>query len=235
MGAETRSLAAFAEALQDFFSHMERIGSSGFPCSESAVDLLRGWGKTPPRIATLQDVRAELGDCRRCGLCSSRQQIVFGAGSPKTDLVFVGEGPGFEEDRQGVPFVGPAGDLLTKIIHAIGKTRDAIYIANVVKCRPPGNRNPNPEEVSACLPFLKRQLAVIQPKIVCALGAVAARALLETEEPISRLRGRFHRYGDARLMPTYHPAYLLRNPEKKRDVWEDMKKIMAELGLPLPR
>jgi DNA polymerase len=163
-------------------------------------------------------------------LCRQRHCIVFGAGNPKARLVFVGEGPGREEDRQGEPFVGAAGELLTRIIQAIKMTREEVYIGNIVKCRPPGNRNPLPEEIETCLPFLKRQLAVIQPDFIVALGKVAAQTLLETEVPISRLRGRFHLFEGIRLMPTYHPAYLLRNPAKKRDVWEDMKLLMKELG-----
>jgi DNA polymerase len=162
-------------------------------------------------------------------LSGGRSHIVFGTGDPQADLVFVGEGPGFEEDRQGAPFVGSAGRLLTKIIQAMGLTRETVYICNVIKCRPPGNRNPLPGEIEQCFPFLKRQLEGIQPRVICALGSVAAKVLLGTDAPISRLRGRFHDYQGVPLMPTYHPAYLLRNPEKKREVWEDMKRIMARL------
>lgn len=181
-----------------------------------------------PVVASLEEIRAELGDCRRCKLHAGRRQIVFGTGNPGAKLVFVGEGPGRDEDLQGEPFVGAAGQLLTKIIQAIQLTRAEVYIANVIKCRPPGNRNPAPDEISACEPFLIKQLQVIRPKLICALGTFAAQALLKTEERISLLRGRFHEYHGIPLMPTYHPAFLLRNPERKRDVWEDMKKIKKE-------
>ena len=153
---------------------------------------------------------------------------MFGDGNPKAKLVFVGEGPGFEEDRKGQPFVGAAGQLLTKIIEAIKLTRNQVYICNIIKCRPPGNRNPEPDEISACFPFLKRQIAGIKPDFIVALGAVAAQTLLGTTESISRLRGRFHEYKGIRVLPTYHPAYLLRNTDKKREVWEDMKMLMKE-------
>jgi DNA polymerase len=178
---------------------------------------------------SLSDICTDLGDCTRCGLCESRTHIVFGEGSPNAQVVFVGEGPGFDEDKCGQPFVGAAGQLLTKIIAAMGLTREAVYIGNIVKCRPPNNRNPEPEEIRQCLPFLKRQLAVINPRVICALGSVAARALLNTKTPISRLRGRFYEFSGIPVMPTFHPAYLLRNPEKKRDVWEDVQKIMKML------
>jgi len=141
----------------------------------------------------------------------------------------VGEGPGYDEDQKGEPFIGAAGKLLTKIIEAIKYTRDQVYICNIIKCRPPGNRNPLPDEIDACLPFLKRQLAAIKPDVICALGAFAAQALLDTTLPISKLKGRFHDYNGIRVLPTYHPAYLLRNPGKKRDVWEDMQKLMKAL------
>jgi len=177
---------------------------------------------------TLEDVRKELGDCRRCKLHSGRTNIVFGTGSPKAKLVFVGEGPGRDEDLQGKPFVGLAGQLLTKIIQAIQLTREEVYIANIIKCRPPGNRNPESDEIQSCEPFLRKQLQAIRPGLICALGNFAAQTLLQTEERISLLRGRFHRYQGIPLMPTYHPAYLLRNPNFKRDVWEDMKKVKIE-------
>jgi len=203
---------------------------------------LEGWPRSsvpPPKKApappaapasslTLEEVREELGDCRRCKLHSTRTNIVFGTGTPKARLVFVGEGPGRDEDLQGKPFVGLAGQLLTKIIQAIQLTREEVYIANIIKCRPPGNRNPEPDEIRACEPFLIKQLQAIRPKLICALGTFAAQTLLKTEEKISLLRGRFHQYQGIPLMPTYHPAYLLRNPNFKRDVWEDMKKIKKE-------
>ena len=175
--------------------------------------------------AALAALKAEIGPaCSRCKLHAlGRQQVVFGVGNPDADLMFVGEAPGADEDIQGVPFVGRAGQLLTKIIEAIGLTRDEVYIANVIKCRPPQNRNPEPDEVETCEPFLFQQIDAIRPKVIVALGSFAARALLRTLDPISRLRGRAFQYRGATLIPTFHPAYLLRNPSSKREVWEDMK------------
>jgi uracil-DNA glycosylase len=174
----------------------------------------------------LAAVRAEIGDCTRCKLHAlGRRQIVFGVGNPEADLMFVGEAPGADEDIQGIPFVGRAGQLLTKIIEAIGLSRDDVYIANVIKCRPPGNRNPEPDEVDTCEPFLFQQIDIIKPKVIVALGKFGAQTLLRTLDPISRLRGRVYDYRGAKLIPTFHPAYILRNPASKRDVWEDMKKV----------
>ncbi len=180
----------------------------------------------------LDELERFLDGCTRCPLHEGRHHIVYGAGDPRARLAFVGEGPGRDEDLQGVPFVGPAGQLLTKIIKAIGLERDQVYICNVVKCRPPKNRNPRPEEQAACGPFLERQLEIVAPEVIVALGAVAAGYLLETERPVGRLRGRFHHRGNALVMATYHPAYLLRTPSAKRDVWEDMKLVRDRLGLP---
>jgi uracil-DNA glycosylase len=178
----------------------------------------------------LDQLRAHIGECTRCKLHGlGRRQVVFGVGNPRARLMFVGEGPGYDEDVQGIPFVGRAGQLLTKIIEAIGLKRDQVYIANVVKCRPPGNRNPEPDEVATCEPFLFRQIDVIRPAVIVALGTYAAQVLLRTKEPISRLRGQVFEYRGARLVPTFHPAFLLRSPERKRDTWEDMKKVMALL------
>jgi uracil-DNA glycosylase family 4 len=182
--------------------------------------------------AGLSALREFIGDCTRCKLHTlGRKQVVFGVGSPSADLMFVGEAPGADEDLQGEPFVGRAGQLLTKIIEAIGLTRADVYIANVIKCRPPGNRNPEPDEVATCEPFLARQIDLIQPRVIVALGTFAAKALLKTDAPISRIRGRVFEYrGGAKLIPTFHPAFLLRSPERKRDVWEDMKKARALLN-----
>jgi uracil-DNA glycosylase len=174
----------------------------------------------------LAAVRADIGDCTRCKLHAlGRKQIVFGVGNPNADLMFVGEAPGADEDIQGIPFVGRAGQLLTKIIEAIGLKRDDVYIANVIKCRPPQNRNPEQDEVDTCEPFLFRQIDFIEPKVIVALGKFGAQTLLRTLEPISRLRGRVYEYRGAKLVPTFHPAYLLRNPASKREVWEDMKLV----------
>jgi len=178
----------------------------------------------------LAAVRADIGDCTRCKLhTQGRQQIVFGVGNPNADLMFVGEAPGADEDVQGIPFVGRAGQLLTKIIEAIELTRDDVYIANVIKCRPPQNRNPEPDEVETCEPFLFQQIDVIKPKVIVALGKFAAQGLLRTLDPISRLRGRVFDYRGAKLVPTFHPAYLLRNPSSKREVWDDMKLVRTLL------
>ena len=181
---------------------------------------------------TLEEIREDLGECTRCKLHGGRTNLVFGVGSPTADLVFVGEAPGRDEDRQGIPFVGRAGQLLTRIIAAIGLSRDEVYIANVIKCRPPNNRNPEPDEVATCEPFLFRQLDVIRPRVVVALGGFAIRTLLRTDEAVSRLRGRVFDYRGAKLIPTFHPAFLLRSPERKRDVWEDMKRVRALLAEP---
>ena len=188
------------------------------PVYASAADALVG-------------IREELGDCTRCKLHGlGRRQIVFGVGNPDADLMFVGEAPGADEDVQGEPFVGRAGQLLTKIIEAIGLRRQDVYIANLIKCRPPGNRNPEPDEMEQCEPFLLRQIDTIKPKVIVALGKFAAQSLLRTTDPITRLRGREFRYREAILMPTYHPAYLLRMPSAKRDVWSDMKRARAILA-----
>jgi uracil-DNA glycosylase len=179
----------------------------------------------------LSQIRDDIGDCTRCKLHRlGRRQVVFGVGNPSADLMFVGEAPGADEDIQGIPFVGRAGQLLTKIIEAIGLRREDVYIANVIKCRPPENRNPEPDEVETCEPFLFRQIDSIQPKVIVALGTFAAKALLKTQDSISRLRGRTYDYRGAKLIPTFHPAFLLRSPDRKRDVWEDMKKVRALLA-----
>jgi DNA polymerase len=182
---------------------------------------------------TLATLEQSLQGCERCPLHRQRHTIVFGTGSPRATLAFVGEGPGRDEDRQGEPFVGAAGQLLTRIIQAIGLKREEVYICNVVKCRPPGNRTPEPIEQETCGSFLDQQLSLIAPQVIVALGATAANYLLETQRPLRQLRGRFHDFprGTAMVMPTYHPAYLLRTPAAKRQVWEDMKKVRDRLGL----
>lgn len=185
----------------------------------------------PARLAQLAD---EVAACTRCSaLVECRSQTVFGVGSPQAQLCFVGEAPGQEEDRQGEPFVGAAGKLLNKIIAACRLKREDVYICNVLKCRPPGNRNPLPDEVANCMPYLQRQLDVLRPSFLCALGGVAAQVLLETNLSVGKLRGRFHQYRGIPLVCTYHPAYLLRNPSAKAQVWEDMKMLMARMGVEL--
>ncbi|MDE2059555.1 MAG: uracil-DNA glycosylase [candidate division NC10 bacterium] len=183
-------------------------------------ERLRGHPEPSP---ALTQVREMLGECMRCKLHKGRKTIVFGVGNPQAWLLFVGEAPGADEDQQGEPFVGKAGQLLTRIIEAMKLTREQVYICNIVKCRPPANRNPEPDEIAACEPFLLAQLQAIQPKLICVLGTVAAQTLLRTREPISKLRGRFYDYHGIPVLPTFHPAYLLRNPYEKKTVWEDMK------------
>jgi len=185
-----------------------------------------------PAADSLPAIRETIGDCTRCKLHKlGRTQIVFGVGNPEARLMFVGEAPGADEDIQGEPFVGRAGQLLTKIIQSIGLERSDVYIANDIKCRPPGNRNPEPDEVAQCQPFLFRQIDTIRPRVIVALGTFAAHTLLGTDAPISRLRGRVHPFRhDSQLIPTFHPAYLLRSPERKREVWEDMKKVRELLA-----
>lgn len=178
---------------------------------------------------TLAEVRADLGECTRCKLHSTRKSIVFGVGAEDAPLLFVGEAPGEQEDRRGEPFVGRAGELLDKMIEAMGWSRSAVYIGNTLKCRPPGNRNPQPDELEKCMPFLKAQITAIAPRIIVALGRPAANQLLGTDAPISALRGKFHDRHGTKVMPTFHPAYLLREPDKKREAWADLKLVMAEL------
>jgi len=180
----------------------------------------------------LSDLGRDVAGCQLCSLAKTRKNIVFGDGNESAKIVFVGEAPGADEDEQGLPFVGRAGQLLTKIINAMGLERKDVYICNILKCRPPGNRNPMPDEIRLCEPYLKEQLQLISPQVICALGSFAAKTLLKTETPITALRGRFHVYEGIKLMPTYHPAYLLRNPPAKKQVWEDVQLIMKELELP---
>lgn len=188
-----------------------------------------------PNPETLEQIREDIGDCTRCKLCEGRTNIVFGVGNPNADIMFIGEGPGHDEDIQGEPFVGRAGQLLTKIIQAMGLERSDVYIANIVKCRPPDNRNPEADEMATCSPFLFRQIATIKPKVLVALGNIAMQALLDTKMGITRLRGQFHEVAGIPLMPTYHPAFLLRNANKKKEVWEDIQKVMEKLGMPIPK
>jgi uracil-DNA glycosylase len=183
----------------------------------------------------LAAIRAEVGDdCSRCKLHTlGRRQVVFGVGNPDADLMFVGEAPGADEDVQGIPFVGRAGQLLTKMIQAINFEREQVYIANVIKCRPPGNRNPEPDEIATCEPFLFQQIDAVRPRVIVALGSFAAKTLLRTEESISRLRGRVYEFRGAKLIPTFHPSFLLRSPDRKRDAWEDLKRARALLTEPV--
>jgi uracil-DNA glycosylase family 4 len=224
---EIREILATArsqfEYLQDLGIASQDFGSPGMQTDKQILI------SEPNGKETLEEVREDLGDCQRCGLARSRTNLVFGVGNPDARLVLVGEAPGREEDLKGEPFVGEAGRLLDRILLAMGMQREHVYICNVLKCRPPNNRDPLPEEVATCEPFLIRQIAAIQPQVIIALGRFAAQSLLKTRVPISRLRGEWQSYQGIPLMPTYHPAYLLRNPEGKRDVWEDMKEVLRLL------
>ncbi|MEI6806327.1 MAG: uracil-DNA glycosylase [Myxococcaceae bacterium] len=187
--------------------------------------------QVPASENTLESLRTQqIGDCKRCKLCQTRNQIVFGSGNPYADLVFVGEAPGADEDEQGLPFVGRAGQLLTKMIEAMALSRDKVYICNVIKCRPPDNRNPEKDEIDSCEPFLKKQLALIKPKVIVALGRYACQSLLKVEGSLSEIRGQWKKYEGIDLMPTFHPAYLLRSPSKKKEAWEDLQKVMTKLS-----
>ena len=244
--SDSDELAALTTTLRRHLQRRERAGIRTLargkppavkppPAEES--HLLRGMpndffadNSAPLQAKSLEELRAAIGDCQRCKLCSGRTNLVFGVGNPNAKLMFVGEGPGRDEDLQGEPFVGRAGQLLTDIItKGMGLKRDDVYIANVVKCRPPENRNPEPDEVAACEPFLRKQIDLIRPKIIVGLGKFAVQTLLQSKVPITKVRGNWHSYHGIKLMPTFHPAYLLRNPADKKLVWEDIKKVIKEL------
>jgi len=241
LGEVTRDLRRHLEGLQAMGVHSLRCEreedeeppreAAPAPGATRAIDA----PPPPPATAgdpsrrTLQVVREEVGECTRCKLATTRTRLVFGVGADETPLMFVGEAPGAEEDRRGEPFVGAAGQLLDRMIAAMGWTRETVYIANVLMCRPPGNRDPQPDEVSQCLPFLHRKIEVIRPRIIVALGKPATHALLSTSAPISALRGRFHEFRGIKVMPTFHPAFLLRQPDRKRDAWSDLKQVIDDL------
>lgn len=226
------------EDARDLIEYAKTLGVTEVSVKDSSRRKAQG-SEEKPRVTsdkrqatsdeTLDDIRKDIGECKRCKLCTGRTNIVFGVGNPDAELMFIGEGPGADEDTQGIPFVGRAGQLLTKIIEAMGFKRNDVYIANIVKCRPPGNRNPEPDEVRACIPFLIRQVGVLRPKIIVCLGSVATQNLLGTEEKITRLRGNFTKWQNVPVMPTYHPAFLLRNPNMKKPVWEDMQLVIEFL------
>jgi uracil-DNA glycosylase len=226
-GSPTLSDAALEAAPRRYPDEGEDTGPSLF--AEPPPPVARPSLDPEARVARLAEISAQVAACRLCKLCLGRGKTVFGSGSPTAELMFIGEGPGAEEDRQGLPFVGRAGELLTKIIQAIGRTRDEVYIANIVKCRPPGNRDPQPDEVAACRPYLEEQIALVAPRVIVALGRIAAQTLLGTDAPIGRLRGRWFTVLGVPTMVTYHPAALLRNPALKRPTWEDMQQVRDRL------
>jgi DNA polymerase len=244
--SDSEELATVAASLRRHLERRQRAGigfvpRASHPPKSSVVvsneNLLSGTegdlfsdSSTAYQAQSLEELRAAIGDCRRCKLWPGRTHLVFGVGNPRARLMFVGEGPGRDEDLQGEPFVGRAGQLLTDIItKGMGLRREDVYIANVIMCRPPENRNPEPDEVAACEPFLKKQIDLIRPEIIVALGKFAVQTLLQSKVPITHLRGNWHSYHGIRLMPTFHPAYLLRNPADKKLVWEDIKKVMKEM------
>jgi DNA polymerase len=203
------------------------------PKREAApAELPSANGSKAEQLAALE---REMAECHECPLGGTRTNLVFGVGNPEADLMFIGEAPGADEDAQGIPFVGRAGQLLTRVINAMGLQRSDVYIANILKCRPPENRSPRPSEVACCLPYLRRQIRIIQPKLIVCLGGVAAKTLLQTDLPVGRLRGAFHDYDGTPLLVTFHTAYLLRNPGDKAALWEDMKMVLHRLGLPIPQ
>jgi len=224
--SETNEARQLLASLSVYLEELKETGVDGLAYEEGIF--------APAETAekeSLDKVRLDLGECTRCELGKTRTNLVFGVGNPAARLVFVGEAPGRDEDLRGEPFVGDAGRLLTKIISAMQFKRSDVYICNILKCRPPGNRNPQPAEIEQCEPFLIRQLRAMNPEVIVCLGTFAAQTLLKTKEPISKLRGRFHEYNGIPLMPTFHPAFLLRNPAMKREVWDDMQKVMGRLNI----
>jgi DNA polymerase len=222
---ELRELTAH---LLDWLRFQRRLGWPGTPAESEpeAADQAPETG----RVLTLKEIRTELGDCKRCKLSRGRKNIVFGDGAARARLLFIGEGPGEEEDLQGLPFVGAAGQLLNRLLGKMGLRREEVYIANIVKCRPPGNRNPEADEIDQCLPFLLKQIEAIQPQVIVTLGKVPTQALLGTQAPITRMRGQWQKYREMRVMPTFHPSYLLRFPKERQKTWEDMQLVMEYLA-----
>jgi uracil-DNA glycosylase len=239
MGGETAELI---ESLRAYLEELQESGVDAIPFAVDGVNTARSEAVEEECIGgaqreTLEEIRAELGDCCRCELGGSRKNLVFGVGNPHARIVFVGEAPGRDEDIKGEPFVGEAGQILTRLITRMGFTRDDVYICNVLKCRPPNNRDPHTDEIEKCGPFMLRQVKAIGPEVIVALGAFAAHTLLHSNVPISRLRGNFHDYHGIPLMPTYHPSFLLRNrgnTEVFWTVWEDMTQVLKKLNLPVP-
>jgi len=223
------------ELIADLKSYLKYLKGMGIPVLPASQMSPEGTFSNPPPLLTLEEIRKGLGDCKRCKLHLTRRTIVFGEGNQKAKLMLIGEGPGYDEDVQGRPFVGRAGQLLTKILQSIHLQREEVYITNIIKCRPPQNRNPESDEIESCYPFLLQQIHSIQPQMICTLGTFAAQTLLRTDAKITSLRGKWYDLEGIKVLPTYHPAFLLRNPERKKEVWEDMKQIvrrMENLGEP---
>ena len=223
MNTANKELIEVIDSIKSFIELDKLSGIDEFFISERSPDP----GPRSPN--DLESLKQEVANCKRCSLYKTRRNVVFGSGNPNAELMFIGEAPGEDEDIKGLPFVGRAGQLLTKIIEAMGLKRSDVYIANILKCRPPNNRMPLPTEILECIDFVKKQVELIKPKVICTLGKFASQTLLRTETPISALRGKFQEYNGIKVMPTFHPAYLLRNPNEKKTVWQDMKKIMKEL------
>jgi DNA polymerase len=221
-------LEELIDCLSGWLRYQRRQGWRGLPAAvEPAPEVL---AQPEEQTQTLEEIRAEMGDCRRCKLYGGRTNLVFGEGAAEARLMFVGEAPGADEDQQGLPFVGAAGKLLNNLLNKLGLSREEVYIANVLKSRPPGNRDPEADEITACLPFLKKQIKAIRPLVIVTLGRIAAQALLGTKEPLTKMRGRWQRYDDIRVMPTFHPSYLLRFPQERHKTWEDMQQVMEYLA-----
>lgn len=222
-------LRELVDGLSEYLRYQGRLGWRGVPRPPAAAPVAEP-AAPPEKISTLAEIREAMGKCRRCKLHRGARNLVFGEGSPTARLMFIGEAPGAEEDLQGRPFVGKAGQLLDRMLSKLGISREEVYITNVVKSRPPENRDPLPDEIAACLPFLKQQIAAIQPLVIVTLGKISTNALLGTKEPITRLRGQWHKYDHIRVMPTFHPSYLLRLPKERIKTWEDMQRVMEYLA-----
>lgn len=224
-----RQLAELVESLSEWLRYQRRLGRAGLP-GEPAVAPTPAAGQATETIPTLEEIRAEMGQCRRCKLYPGAKNLVFGEGAANARLMFIGEAPGAEEDLQGRPFVGAAGQVLNNMLNKLGLAREEVYITNVVKSRPPGNRDPEPDEIAACLPYLKKQIAAIRPRVIVTLGKIATQALLGVKEPITKMRGQWQRYDHIRVMPTFHPSYLQRFPKERHKTWDDMLRVLEYLA-----
>jgi uracil-DNA glycosylase len=222
-----KELRELVDSLSDWLRYQRRLGWRGVP--RQVTSQIADRQESADTILSLEEIRAEMGDCRRCKLYAGRTRLVFGDGAANARLMFVGEAPGADEDKQGVPFVGAAGQLLNKMLSKLGLRREEVYIANILKSRPPGNRDPEADEIAACLPFLDKQIKAVRPRVIVTLGRIATHALLSTKVPLTRLRGQWQRYHNIRVMPTFHPSYLLRAPQERHKTWADMQQVMEYL------